>query len=56
MDRDDAVYEGFIEIVPYTNKEITVEVEDGDDEYGVYIIVHHDGKQSSKIRYETDKI
>lgn len=52
MTRDDAVYEGFIEIVPYTNNEVTVQVEENEDEFGVYVIVHYDSKHSSKIRYE----
>jgi hypothetical protein len=51
MTKDDAIYEAFKEVVPFTNDEVTVEVENGDDKYGKFVIVHWNDKQSSKIRY-----
>jgi hypothetical protein len=56
MTKIEAIYNGFIEICPFTNDEVEVQVEDGKDDYGDYIIVHWKGIKSSKIRYETGKI
>lgn len=54
MTRNEAIYNAFLEIVPFSKDEVEVQVEDGEDEYGVFVRVHCDGKQSSKIRYETN--
>ncbi len=54
MSKDEAIYNGFCEIIPFSKNEIEVQVEDGEDEYGIFVKVHCDGKQSSKIRYETN--
>ena len=50
--RDEAIYNGFCEIVHFIIDEVTVEVEDNEDEYGVFVRVHHEGKISSKYYYE----
>lgn len=56
MNRNEAVYNGFCEIISYTKDEVEVQVEDDKDEYGVFVRVNYDGKISSKYYYETDKV
>lgn len=56
MTKQKSIYEAFKEVVPFTNGEVTVQVEDDVDEYSNFVRVHWEGKQSSKIRYETNKI
>lgn len=51
MTKKEAIYQAFCEIVPYSNKEITIQVEESKDEYGNYVRVYYDGKCSSKIRF-----
>jgi hypothetical protein len=52
--RNEAIYNGFCEIIPFSKDEVEVQVEDGEDGYGVFVRVHHEGKISSKYYYETD--
>jgi hydrogenase maturation factor len=54
MTKIEAIYNGFIEICPFTNyeTEVEVQVEDGKDDYGDYVIVHWNNIKSSKIRYK----
>lgn len=54
--KDEAIYNGFCEIVHFIINKVTVEVEDNEDEFGVFVRVHHEGKISSKYYYETDKV
>ena len=50
--RDDAIYEGFCEIIPYTKSSVEVQVEDGEDDLGSFVIVKYAGMTSSKYYYE----
>lgn len=52
IQKDDAVYAAYCEIVPYTSNKVQIELEEGEDEFGLFVRVHWEGKQSSKIRYE----
>jgi hypothetical protein len=56
LNKEEAIQAAFEEVVPYTNQEVEVQVEEGDDDYGKFVRVHHEGKISSKIRYETGKV
>lgn len=56
LTKDEAIYRAFIEVVPHTLDKIKVQVEEGEDEYGEFVRVHWEGKQSSKIRYETIQV
>lgn len=51
MTKQEAIQIAFDEIISTRNL-VTVEVESGEDEYGVFVRIHYNGKQSSKIRYE----
>lgn len=52
IQKDDAVYAAYCEIVPYTSNPVGVQVEEGEDEFGLFVRVYWNEKQSSKIRYE----
>ena len=50
MTKQEAIQTAFDEIIS-TKELIKVDVETNEDEYGYYVRVHHEGKVSSKIRY-----
>lgn len=53
MSKDEAIYNGFCEIIPFSKDEIEVQVEDGKDEYGTYLIVEFaNNLNPSKCYYE----
>lgn len=52
MTRDDAIYLAYCEIVPFTSNPVEVQIEEGEDEFGLFVRVHWDTIKSSKIRYE----
>lgn len=52
MTREEAIYNGFCEIIPFSKDETEVQIEDGKDEYGSFVKIHHIGKISSKYYYE----
>lgn len=52
MTKDESIYNGFCEICPSSKEEVTVQVEDGNDELGDYVIVHWNNMKSSKYYYK----
>lgn len=51
--RDEAIQLGLQEICsPNKEQEVTVQVDDGEDEYGTFVTVAYDNFKSSKYYYE----
>lgn len=50
LNKEEAIYAAAFELVG--NNNVTVQVEHGEDKYGVFVRVHYDSKISSKIRYK----
>lgn len=53
MTRDEAIYLGFCEVVPYTKESVEVDVIDDTDDLGMYLTVTFNGITSSKYYYTT---
>lgn len=49
--REDAIYDAFCEIVPYTKASIEVQVEDSEDAYGTFVVIYWNNTKSSKYYY-----
>lgn len=52
MSKDEAIYNGFCEIIPFSKDEIEVKVEDDEDGYGTFVRVAWNNTISSKYYYK----